>query len=126
MKTVALNEQWKARKPKVASVNIYILKKHFKDMKANTTIQKSDVICLQETWINPHHDDTDDLNLQNYSSHFTSIGKGKGIATFYKDTFEFQQEVINPMYQICKISSKEKDIINVYRTKGAPSSFLDV
>ena len=125
MEKVALNSQWRDRNPKISSVNISRLKKHFKDMKSSPTIQKSDVICIQETWIDPHHDETKNLNLDNYSSQFSSIGGGKGITTYYRESFQFKEEIIKPMYQFCKVSSEEKDVINVYRSSNAPPSFLD-
>ena len=125
MEKVAINNQMEKRKPHISSVNIYSLKKHHEDIKSSPMIQMSEVICLQETWIDPNHDTTNNLNLNDYSSHFTSTGRGKGIATYYKESFTFNEEVKKSMYQMSKISSKDIDIINVYRSSNAPLTFLD-
>ena len=86
---------------------------------------KSDVICFQETWIEPNQEDLSNFKLDGFNCHFVSLGRGKGVATYYKENFKFQDEVKNPMYQIAKIASKEVDIINVYRSSNAPSMFMD-
>ena len=45
---------------------------------------KSDMISLQETWL---EDDTiiEDLEIPGYTLHLNSYGKGKGIATYFKE-----------------------------------------
>ena len=88
-------------------------------------VQNSEVICIQETWIDPEKDNTDDLNLNGFSAHFTSIGRGKGIGTYFKDNFNFTEEVKKPNYQMSKVSSEDMDVINVYRSENAPCSFVD-
>ena len=63
--------------------------------------------------------------MDGFNSQFVSLGRGKGIATYFKENFKFQDQVRRPMYQISKIASKEVDIINVYRSSNAPSSFIE-
>ena len=125
MNNVCINKQILQRKPLIASNNVYSLRKNFEAMSHNTTVTKADVICLQETWIDPDQENMDELKLDGFMSHFTSIGKGKGLATYFKENFNFQKEVKTPMFQIAKISSEKVDIINVYRSSNAPSIFID-
>ena len=75
----------KGKKPKVSSINVRSLKKNFGHMQSVSMIKKCDVICIQETWIYPDCDITNDFNLKEYSSYFTNIGRGKGIVTYYKE-----------------------------------------
>ena len=125
MEKVALNNVMEGKKPKVSSINVRSLNKNFEHMQSVSMIKKCDVICIQETWIYHDCDITNDFNLKEYSSHFTNIGRGKGIVTYYKENFKFNKEVGNPSYQMCKVSSEDTDIINVYRSSNAPASFLD-
>ena len=125
MKKVSINSSLKKRRPLISSNNILSLRAHFKNMKHSTTVPKSDVICFQETWLQPNQENTNNLMLDGYNCHFVSVGRGKGIATYYKENFKFQEEVENPNYQIAKIASTEVDIINVYRSSNAPSSFIE-
>ena len=125
MNNVSINNGMKQRKPLIASNNIYSLRKNFEAMSKNTTVPKSDVICLQETWIEPGQENVQHFKLDGFISHFTSVGKGKGVAMFYKENFKFQKEVKKPMFQMAKIASEKRDIINVYRSSNAPSIFID-
>ena len=52
------------------------------------------------------------------SNHFVNVGRGKGIVTFWKDGYAFDQDVCKTNYQITKISSQNIDVINVYRSHG--------
>ena len=92
------------------------------------TIYKSDQFLnfrIKETWIDPEKENTDDLNLNGFSAHFTSIGGRRGIATYFKDNFNFTEEVKKTNYQMLKVSSEDMDVINVYRSDNAPFSFVD-
>ena len=121
MNKVSINSILKTRRPLISSSNILSLRAHFEDMKHSTTVPKSDVICFQETWLEPNQE----IKLDGFNSQFVSLGRGKGIATYFKENFKFQDQVRRPMYQISKIASKEVDIINVYRSSNAPSSFIE-
>ena len=73
MQDVAINNTLKEKKPKIFSVNAYSLKGHYEHIKSGSMVQSSEVICVQETWIDPV-EETTDLNLNGFSAHFTSIG----------------------------------------------------
>lgn len=67
---------------KIASLNIRSLKLHLIDLKHDFTMCASDVICLTETWL--HGDEENDFSMTNYNSAFSSYGRGRGTAVFYK------------------------------------------
>ena len=125
MNAIAINNSLQTRNPLISSTNILSLRAHFDDMKHSTTVPKSDVICFQETWIEPNQENLSNFKMDGFNCHFVSLGRGKGLATYYKENYKFQDEVKNPMYQIAKIGSKEVDIINVYRSSNAPAMFID-
>ena len=49
------------------------------------------------------------------------MGRGKGIATFFKEMFSWDQDISRDDYQITKIRSNSLDVINIYRSAGAPT-----
>ena len=124
MKSVAINNKFK-RKATVTSMNIFSLKKHFKDMKSSQKFTLSDVICIQETWIESEKDDISNFQIIGFKAHFNSVGKGKGISTYFTNKFSIEEDITESNYQITKIVSEEKDVINVYRSKNAPAHFLE-
>ena len=87
-------------------------------------LQNCNVICLQETWLYEEEDKTK-YHLQNFNSHFSSIGRGKGIVTFFKENFEFVEEIKDDHYQMIRVESQEYSIINVYRSNDAGRQFVN-
>jgi hypothetical protein len=58
-------------------------------------------------------------------SNFVTCGRGKGIATYFTSEFKVEDIISNPQYQITKITSADMDILNVYRSNNASSTFID-
>ena len=106
----------------IISCNIRSLVKHFKDFTSYPQKELANVICLQETWFDPIK--TNDFEIEGLQKHFNSIGAGKGIATYFSNSYNFVMDITNEKYQITKIKSKKHDIINVYRSATASSSQL--
>ena len=81
-------------------------------------------MCLQETWLDPS---ASTVNLiDGWQQHSNSVGKGKGISTYYKSCYIWEKDVTKANYQITKISSDSMEIINVYRSAGANNlSFIE-
>ena len=69
---------------KISSLNCRSLPKHFKDISTDNLLLNSDIITLQETWLQQKMC-LDDLNLQDFKLYVVIAGKGKGIATYYKE-----------------------------------------
>ena len=104
------------------SCNIRSIKKHFHDFTTASATDDAHVICLQETWLDPAEMDNDLFKDDHWTQHNNSVGKGKGITTFYKKDFELERDVSMPNYQMTKLKSCSLDIINVYRSTGAPNN----
>ena len=103
---------------KISSLNCRSLKKHHQDIISDNIILKSDVIFLQETWL---EDDTslENLRISNYELHLNSNGKGKGIAIYYKkDTLQHAIDIKEENMQLSKFTSSTIDIVVLYRSQG--------
>ena len=72
-------------------------------------------ICLQETWLE-EGSAVDKYQMQDLKLIVNSKGRGRGVATYFDDTFDVTDSVTSPSCQITKISSNEIDVINVYRS----------
>ena len=109
---------------KVSSLNCRSLKKHYEDILYDSLLLKSDIICIQETWLD-NDEETEDLKIPNYELHLNSKGKGKGIAAYYKkEKFTPSTRIKNDNLQISKFSSSVLDVIVLYRSQSA--SHLEV
>ena len=76
---------------KVVSLNCACLQAHFRDILVDDTIVKGDIIHLIETSL--EECDETPLDLNGYKVHLTSVGRGKGIATYYKaDMFKHEED----------------------------------
>ena len=117
MNNVAINLK-QCKRVTIVSCNIRSLKKHFEDFITASAIKQAQVLCLQETWLHPSAE-TNLLEEKGWKQHNNSVGRGKGISTFYKPEFVLEKDVTLPSYQMTKIRSDSIDIINVYRSSGA-------
>ena len=102
---------------KISSLNCRSLKKHYDDISTDDLLLKSDVICLQETWLEDNQI-TEDLSIPYYNLHLNSHGKGKGIAIYFKkDTLKHEQDITEENMQISKFNSANIDIVVLYRSQ---------
>ena len=76
---------------------------------------------MQETWLEPSVSYMNLLEEGGLEQHNNSIGRGKGITTFYQQHYSWDQDITRPDYQITKLRSESLDVINVYRSTGAPT-----
>ena len=105
---------------KIASLNCAGLKSHFIDILVDETLLKADIIHLVETSLESN--EANQWTIPGYSSQFINIGKGKGIATFFKQRlFTHKQDFIGTNMQVTKFSSSDVDSINVYRSSNGNS-----
>jgi len=102
---------------KISSLNCRSLKKHFEDIAKDDILMKSDIICLNETWIESD-DIIEDLLIPDYELHLNSKGNGKGVATYYKkDILKHSSDVKEDNMQLSKFTSQDVDIIMLYRSQ---------
>ena len=120
----ALNNQTKGWFPeqlnttKVLGLNIARLQPHLGDLLSDPTLQKADLIHLCETWLKPG-DDTANLAIPGYTANFTSVGNGRGIATYHQAPFQHKQDVVRDDWQITCFTSPNLDSLHVYRSSNS-------
>ena len=110
------------QKPKtsIISCNIRSMRKNFDNLVSATVTKRANVMCLQETWLDPLAPECNHLLVPTgWEQHNNSVGKGKGIATFYTENYKWVEDITEPLYQFTKLGSEQLDIINVYRSEGA-------
>jgi hypothetical protein len=99
---------------KISSINIRSLNAHLKDLKNNYLIIQSDIICLQETWI----EKSEDLNkylIEGFQLSCSTTGKGKGAAMYWKKTLNAKTEIFsNSSVQLVKLEHEFFDLITAY------------
>ena len=101
---------------KICSLNCARLKPHVKDIKVDRYLKSSDIIHLQETWIEHEDENMEQFNMSEYKVKHIQVGKGKGITTYYSNKFKHVCDEVNPNFQITKYESKNIVSINVYRS----------
>ena len=91
------------------------------DVRTDHFMLTSDVICLQETWLEEEETDQTRYQLDGYKSYFNCQGRGKGLATFTRgDKWRLVADVKEPLLQITKLSGENMDVVNIYRSQGQP------
>ena len=104
---------------KIYSLNCRSFKKHYEDIISDDDIIQSDIICLQETWINDDNICTEKYEIPLFAFHSNSYGRGKGIVIYYKkDKYTHNLDIKEESMQISKISSTDLDIIAIYRSQN--------
>ena len=103
----------------VVSLNIRSISSNFKNFKSDKEV-RAKVIALQETWC-VDSQDVNQFKLLGYDMHFVSHGRGRGLATYFLPEFHLTGEINSPKYQMCKVSCKNFDVVNIYRSQGAVS-----
>ena len=132
MESVSVNKNpspWNkasVRGTRVSSLNVRSLKKHIEDVRMDPVLLKSDMICVQETWIE-EEDDENNYQLDGFQAHFNSQGRGKGLVIYMKEnTFVHVKDFRTSSLQMSKMSSKVLDVIIVYRSQEESFSSVTI
>ena len=107
---------------KVCSLNTLSLRKHIEDVKSDPILLKSDVLCLQETWLEDGEEKDEKYQMEGFIGHFVSVGRGKGLAVYVKRELKIRRisKFGEPNIQMIKIEMRDFDIIAIYRSKEEP------
>ena len=115
LKSCAINRQktlWDSEQQntiKISSLNVRSLNQHFEDLQNDHFLQKSDIICLTETWL------SEDLkNTGKYHSYFINSGS-KGVALFSVIEPVTVEKLSSDLASIIVASYQSFDLILVYR-----------
>ena len=109
---------------KVCSFNTLSLRKHMEDVRSDPVLLQSDILCLQETWLEDGEEKDERFQMEGFRAHFVSVGRGKGLAVYVKrelrrvmnSVSKFGEENI----QLIKVDMRKLDLIAIYRSKEEP------
>ena len=112
----------KAAGLKVCSLNVKSLRCHIEDVKSDPALLQSDILCLQEIWLNPGEEDGGQYQLDGFRGHFTCVGPGKGVAVYVNDKIASYSytDTNEPLLQLGRVSLPDLDIITIYRSQDEP------
>ena len=119
--------EWEAassKNIKISSLNCRSMKKHLADIKSDENLLQSDLIILQETWLESD-DIQDDFNITGYTLHLNSGGKGKGIAIYFKNCFEHKMDVKKDQMQLSKFISSNLTVVALYKSQKESQATLN-
>ena len=113
---------------RVCSFNTSSLRKHVEDIRTDPVLMQSDILFVLETWLEADEGQDragqDRYQLEGYRVIFTSVGRGKGIATYVKDGVDFNSvtslglaNIQTVKLEACKVTKKRLDIIAMYRSQ---------
>ena len=107
---------------KVCSFNTRSLRKHMEDVRSDPVLLKSDILCLQETWLMDGEEKDERYQLDGFKACFASKGHGKGLAVYVKEGVDYESMTLIPEanIQMMKITMAKLDIITVYRSDSEP------
>jgi hypothetical protein len=123
LKSRAINRQrtpWDTEQEKsikISSLNVRSLNQHFEDLQKDHFLQKSDIICLTETWLS-----YDLENTGKYHSYFINSGS-KGVALFSVIKPETVDKLSSDEASVIIASFASFDLILVYRFSENSSIF---
>ena len=112
-------------KLKVCSFNTCSLRKHIEDIRTDPVLMQSDILFVEETWLEEEEEEEERYQLEGYRAHFTSRGRGKGIVAYIKQGVRSMiTKYGEPNLQLTKVSMKKLDVIGTYRSRDEPLSQL--
>ena len=71
---------------------------HIKDIQADATLKNSDIVDLQETWLEEGDEKAALLKMSDYEVKHIKDGKGKGITTYHNNKFAHVSDKISQNY----------------------------
>ena len=100
----------------IAHHNIQSLRCHIEDLKSNTQMRNTHVICLSETWLTDNNENLEDLVIDGYTLETLSAGRARGVAMYIQKSVD---------YSVLPILSNDCDTLAI-RTYGATNMLIAV
>ena len=108
---------------KVCSLNTLSLRKHMDDVRSDPVLLQSDILCLQETWLEDGEEKNERYELEGFTGHFQSVGRGKGVVVYVKKELGGVigiSKLGEQHIQLIKVEMRELDVIAIYRSQEEP------
>ena len=107
----------------ICTLNVNSLGAHFDNLRMDRTLTKNTVLCFQETWLSPQNLGRK-FQLDGKISHFNSVRRGAGLATYFPPEFQHIRDFKSSSYQISVFRSDIQMVVNIYRSKDANSEII--
>ena len=97
-------------------LNVRSLSKHLVDLKNDMYAQRSDHICVVESWIDPETHFIDDFTMSGRSFEQSSIGRGKGCGVYSKSSknVDCVARIAKESYQMISIVDGNVQLVLLY------------
>ena len=93
---------------RITFLNIMNLKNNYDDLVKDTTLMRSTIIGLSETWLNIN----ESIEIKGFKEFLNSTGPGKGLALFIKDeAFQHRRDIAEEKMQITLVGSNDLEVI---------------
>ena len=102
---------------KISFLNCRSMKNKFEHVKKDKSLLQSTVIVLTETWLEEEQNSIDEYDLTDYQSSLNSIGRGRGIASYYKNDYKHATNINIEGISFTKLESEKLDVIAIYRSQ---------
>ena len=105
---------------KVCWLNICSLQAKIDDIRTDPILHYGDVIIFGETWLNAETESEDPaLQLNGYKLHLNSVGRGKGLAVYYKEKeIESIYDVTKENLQITCLNLQNLLVVCLYKSSS--------
>ena len=128
LNSIALNNNpstWEMRDDqhlKIFALNCQSLKSKLQHIREDSVVMQGDIICCSETWLDSDMV-TKELEIESYNLYLNSVGKGNGLATYFRETnTKIISDLKTNSFQITKMNAKNIDVISVYLSDRVNSS----
>ena len=102
---------------KLSFLNIRSLPRHYEDLKRDSVMLTSNLICLAETWLGAEQS-TGALALPGYNLETVSRGHGKGVACYTQHMSGPSTAAASESFQVLRVRVSSLDVITVYRSEA--------
>ena len=102
------------------------MKNKFAHVKKDKSLLQSSIIILTETWLEEKQNMIEQYDLTEYESNLNSIGRGKGIATYYKNDYKHDKNINSEGISFTKLESDKLDVVAIYRSQeGSVTTLIE-
>ena len=109
---------------RISVINCGSLRPQHQHLALDRSLTISDVICLPESWI-WEDEETSGLALEGFTAHHNSVGRGRGITIYFKESkFHHVEDIKDEKIQLTKLSGKQIELIVVYKAPTGKDSVL--
>ena len=108
---------------RISFLNCRSIKNKFDNIKKDISLLKSNLIILTETWLEEYQN-LNDYKLPDYNESFNIRGRGKGIASYFTNSFSHKHDVKEDGFSISMFQNEEIDVVGVYRSQDGDMTDL--